>query len=187
MAVTTKTGDGGQTSLFGGIRVEKDHIRIHCNGLIDELNARIGMLRVELDENHPWQDGLLNIQRDLMLMMSHVATIPNSPKPNPKKHAEKGLVDCEKWIEALQQTLKGEKLAFVLPGGNKISALCHLARTATRTAERELTTLHRQEPLPLYILAYFNRLSDLFYLLSVVELKQNQVKIDKFVLFPSQK
>jgi ATP:cob(I)alamin adenosyltransferase len=187
MAITTKTGDAGQTSLFGGIRVPKNHIRICCNGLIDEVNVRIGMLLAELAENHEWQDKLINIQRDIMLMMSHIATPVNSPKQNKKPHAEKGLEACDAWIDELNNFLEDEKLAFVLPGGNKISSLCHFVRTGLRSAERELVRLNQEEEIPTYILQYFNRMSDLFYLLAITELKASHVKTEKFMLFPSQK
>ena len=187
MAITTRTGDTGQTSLFGGSRVSKNYIRIRCNGLIDEANVRIGMLLAELPEDHQWEKGLLKIQRDIMLMMSHIATPAGSPKPNEKPHADKGLAACESWIEELNDFLKDEKLAFVLPGGNKVASLCHFVRTGIRTAERELVELNQNEPVAGYILQYFNRMSDLFYLLAIVELKQSDVKVEKFMLFPSQK
>lgn len=187
MAITTKTGDSGQTSLFGGSRVDKDHQRIESNGLVDELNARIGMLLAELPENNEWEKRLLGIQRDLMLMMSHIATPAHCEKPNKKPHPEKGLLECEHWIIELTDYMSDEKLAFVLPGGNKISALCHLARTAARSAERALVTLNKIELVASYILSYLNRLSDLFYLLAVAELKSSGVKAEKFMLFPSQK
>ncbi|NJK94421.1 MAG: ATP:cob(I)alamin adenosyltransferase [Bacteroidales bacterium] len=87
----------------------------------------------------------------------------------------------------INKNLKDEKLAFVLPGGNKVAALCHLVRTAIRTAERKMITLHKTEPVPSYVLQYFNRLSDLFYLLAMVELKGKNIRPDKFMLFPSQK
>lgn len=187
MAITTKTGDTGQTSLFGGSRVNKNHIRIRCNGLIDEANVRIGMLLTELPDNHKWENSLLRIQRDIMLMMSHIATPSDSPRPNNKPHAKKGLAACETWIEELNDFLKDEKLAFVLPGGNKVATLCHFVRTGIRTAERKLVELNQIEPVENYILQYFNRMSDLFYLLAIIELKQSNVKVEKFMLFPSQK
>jgi len=80
MRITTRTGDLGQTSLFGGSRVDKDHIRIECNGLIDEANTRVGLILAELTINHRWYSGLIKIQRDLMLIMSHVATPLNCSK-----------------------------------------------------------------------------------------------------------
>ncbi len=187
MSITTKTGDKGTTALFGGSRVDKDHIRIECNGLIDEANTRIGLLVTELDENHNWTKPLIQIQRDLMFIMSHIATPANCPKINTKPHPEKGLQDCEQWIIELNEKLKEEKLAFVLPGGTKISALCHSVRTAIRTAEREIISLNKEEQIKPYIMQYFNRLSDLFYLLAISELKAKDVKPEKFMVFPSQK
>lgn len=187
MQITTKTGDKGETSLFGGSRVNKNHIRIRCNGLVDEVNVRIGMLLAELPGNHPWEARLIRIQRDLMLMMSHIATPADALVPNKKPHADEGLAACDTWIEELNDLLRDEKLAFVLPGGNKVSSLCHFVRTGVRTAERELVELCQTEPVPAYMLQYVNRMSDLFYLLAVAELKQSQVKVEKFMLFPSQK
>lgn len=187
MAITTKTGDTGQTSLFGGSRVDKDHIRVECNGLIDEANSRIGLLIAELEENHTWRKGLTGIQQNFMLIMSHIATPADCSKPNNKPHPEKCLEESEVWIAELTESLKDEKLAFVLPGGNKVAALCHLVRTGIRTAERKIVTLHKTKPVPSYVLQYFNRLSDLFYLLAMVELKGKNIRPDKFMLFPSQK
>lgn len=185
MSITTKTGDTGMTSLFGGSRVEKDHIRIECNGLIDEANTRIGLLVVEVIENE-WSERLIKIQRDLMLIMSHIATPVDCSRPNKKPHPEKGLHECENWIDSLNEFLKDEKLAFLLPGGTKISALCHFVRTAIRTAERKIISLNKIETVPPYIIQYFNRLSDLFYLLAMSELKTKNVKPEKFMVFPSQ-
>ncbi len=187
MSITTKTGDRGETSLFGGMRVPKDHIRIECNGAIDELNSRIGLLRAHLSGDHPWQGRLLALQRDLMLMMSHIATPPDCTKENKKKHPDHGIEACEEWIIECKDHLSGHKLAFILPGGSIVSAQCHLIRTATRTAERLLVTLNRKELLPSYVLPYFNRISDLFYLLAMVDLKMNEIIPDQFMLFPSQK
>lgn len=187
MRITTKTGDKGETALFGGSRVNKNHIRIRCNGLIDEVNVRIGMLLAELPGNHPWEARLLRIQRDLMLMMSHIATPADASAPNKKPHAEEGLAACDGWIEELNDFFGDEKLAFVLPGGNKVSSLCHFVRTGVRMAERELVELGQAEAVPPYMLQYVNRMSDLFYLLAIAELKQSQVKVEKFMLFPSQK
>lgn len=187
MRITTKTGDQGQTALFGGSRVSKNHIRIRCNGRIDEANVRIGLLLVELPEDHNWKPRLISIQRDLMLIMSHIATPEDSPRLNNKPHPEQGLAACETWIDELNEYLKDEKLAFVLPGGNKVTALCHFVRTGVRSAERTLVELGQTHPVPAYMLQYFNRLSDLFYLLAIAGLKQDNIKAEKFMLFPSQK
>ncbi len=187
MSITTKTGDNGQTSLFGGVRVDKDHIRIECNGLIDELNTRIGLLMTEMGQSHKWYDKLLHIQRKIMIIMSHIATPENCPKENKKPHPKQVVADCEHWIEELLKVHENEKLAFVLPGGNRIASYCHFARTGTRTVERKLITLHKIEPVPAYILQFFNRLSDFFYLLAITSMKESGEDVEKFMLFPSQK
>jgi len=100
---------------------------------------------------------------------------------------ESGVEACENWITEINEYLSDEKLAFVLPGGNRISALCHQARTGFRTAERKLVTLNKNESVQAYILIYMNRLSDLFYMLAIEELKHSNINTEKFMLFPSQK
>lgn len=187
MRVTTKTGDKGKTSLNGGVRVEKDSLRIECNGLIDELNARIGMLRVELPITHRWQTPIARVQRDLMKMMSHIATTEASNYKNPVAHAEVGLADCETWIEEMLKELENEKLGFFLPGGTRISAYAHSCRTGARTAERCLVTLIRSETVPEYILKYLNRLSDLFYLMATLDVRDSKVDSELFMLFPGER
>lgn len=187
MSIVTKTGDKGTTALFGGVRVSKNHIRIECNGQIDELNVRIGNLRVLLDEKHEWQDELHRIQLDLMLLMSHIATLPEANKPNTKKHPKDGILKCEKWIETLKKSLSDEIKFFTLPGGTEIAVACHFIRTGTRTVERLLVAAHKEEPLPEYVLQYFNRLSDLFYVLALSELKNNKIRADRFMKFSTQK
>lgn len=187
MNIVTKTGDHGTTALFGGVRVPKNHIRIICNGEIDELNVRIGNLRILLGEQHPWQDNLHRIQLDLMLLMSHIATTSKSNKPNKKKHPEDGIKRCETWINSLKDDLEDEIKFFTLPGGTAVAVACHASRTGTRSVERLLITAHEQESLPEYILKYFNRLSDLFYLLGLANLKENSVKAERFMKFSTQK
>lgn len=187
MRVTTKTGDKGKTSLNGGVRVEKDSHRIECNGLIDELNVRIGLLRVEMALDNDWQQPLARIQRDLMKMMSHIATTEASNYKNPVAHAEEGLALCEAWIEQLLKLLENVKLGFFLPGGTRISAVAHSCRTGARTAERCLVTLMRSEVVPEYIIKYLNRLSDLFYLLATIDVHNSKVDSELFMLFPGEK
>ncbi len=183
MDIVTKTGDKGTTSLFGGVRVSKNHSRVECNGLIDELNVRVGALRTQLEEGHAWDGHLHRIQMDLMLLMSHVATTSQANKPNTKKHPKDGVEKCEQWIADLSQGLESELSTFTLPGGSSLAVACHLARTAARTAERRLVEAHEQEPFPEYILEYINRLSDLFYVLAIRDLKDRNIKLERFVRF----
>ncbi len=183
MNIVTKTGDKGKTALFGGVRVDKNHIRIECNGMLDELNVRIGALRTQLPENHEWDKGLHRIQMDIMLLMSHVATTSKAKKENTKKHPKDGIISCEKWIEQLSEGLESELSTFTLPGGTPIAVACHLARTAARTAERLLVSAYQHEKFPEYILEYINRLSDLFYILAIRNLKDNNIKTERFIRF----
>ncbi len=183
MNIVTKTGDKGTTALFGGVRVPKNNIRIECNGQLDELNVRIGALRTQLPENHEWDKGLHRVQMDIMLLMSHVATTSESNKKNTKKHPKDGIIACEQWIEQLSEGLESELSTFTLPGGTTIAVACHLARTAARTAERLLVAAYQQEQFPEYILEYVNRLSDLFYILAIKDLKDNNIKAERFVRF----
>ncbi|QZT37980.1 cob(I)yrinic acid a,c-diamide adenosyltransferase [Halosquirtibacter xylanolyticus] len=182
MRIYTKTGDHGETGIFGGDRVPKDDLRVETNGIIDEANSHIGYVRSLIGEAHPWQDNLYKIQRDLMLMMSHIATPANCKKENPKPHPEQGPAFCEEWIEALLEELQEEKDFFLLPGGDNISSNCHIVRTKIRTAERRLVTLLKAESKPLYILSYLNRLSDLFFVLARVQMKKAGIKPEKFAL-----
>lgn len=182
MRIYTKTGDKGETGIFGGDRVPKDDLRVETNGIIDEANSYIGYLRALLGEDHAWQENLYKIQRDMMLMMSHIATPANCKKENPKPHPEQGPAFCEQWIEELLVELGEEKDFFLLPGGDLISAQCHLVRTKVRTAERRLVTLSKVEPKPAYIQSYLNRLSDLFFVMARVQMKEAGIKPEKFAL-----
>ena len=148
--IYTKTGDKGQTSLRGGVRVSKDDIRIETNGELDMLNALLGLL--------PEEPLLSSIQRELMTIMSHVATPDGEHNPRPL-HCDELAARMEQAIDALtaQQTL-----AFVIPRG-----IVHVARAQCRTAERRLWTLCRQHPHDESILRFMNRLSDYLFALSV--------------------
>ncbi len=182
MAIYKRTGDKGKTSLFGGMRVDKDHVRIEALGSLDEANSRIGYLRAKLDSRHPWQENLRRIQMDLMNLMSHVARPASSEKVNPNPLPEEGALFCEEWMEQLESEMTPSE-HFLLPGGTEISALCHLVRTQLREAERRVVTLHRQEELPPPLLAYLNRLSDLFFVLSRHELHTSPLEEERWNLF----
>lgn len=156
--IYTKTGDGGQTSLRGGERVEKDDIRIETNGQIDHLNALLGVVRSALDAPL-----IRQIQQELMVVMSHVAT-PEGCE-NPKALHVVALTDqMEREIDALTD---GRALGFVVPGDHREKAFLHVARTQCRTVERRLWTLHRSYPVDADILRFFNRLSDYLFALSL--------------------
>ena len=134
--VYTKTGDKGTTGIHGGTRVPKDDIRIEANGCLDELNAVIGIVRSMLAAKDAWQELLHAVQRELMVVMSHVATPSGVVNPNPLSAAELTL-RCEQEMDAMTVLLTDNGY-FLLPGGTPISAQLQFARTVARRAERRL-------------------------------------------------
>jgi len=160
--IYTKTGDKGETSLFGGTRVSKDHIRIEAYGTIDELNACIGLIRDYLDA----EDLLLitEIQNRLFNIGSILATEKQSNFPIPSIKVEHIEV-LEKWMDKTDETLP--KLSnFVLPGGHPSVAHTHLARTVCRRSERRVISLSESTEIPDNLIKYLNRLSDFLFILA---------------------
>ena len=167
MKIYTRTGDAGETGLFGGARVPKDHIRVAAYGDVDELNAAIGVVRAAAPLPRV-DEVLVSIQRDLFAIGSLLAT------PDPDKmarHLEKAQIDDDR-IAALERAIDEcdaelEPLrAFILPGGTAKAAALHLARTVCRRAERSVITLQREEEIPQIVVMYLNRLSDLLFTLA---------------------
>lgn len=176
--VYTRTGDKGMTGIHGGTRVPKDDIRIEANGCLDELNAVIGIVRSMLPAEDKWQELLHTVQKELMVIMSHVATPNDVLNPNPLSAAEL-TSRCEREMDAMTAELK-ENGYFLLPGGTPVSAHLHFARTVARRAERRLWTLHRQSPLNEHILRFVNRLSDLFFVMSRMEMQRQNWPEEKW-------
>ena len=183
MKIYTKTGDVGTTGLFGGQRVRKDDVRIECLGDLDEANSTLGLLRVKLGPAHAWQANLHRIQKDLMDMMSHLARPSTVQKPNNNPMPADGAQFCEAWIDELESRMAAPSEYFLLPGGNEISALCHVVRTQVRRGERRLTSLMALDAVHPAIPAYVNRLSDLFFTLARAEMDQAGVVEEKWRLF----
>lgn len=179
--VYTRMGDKGTTGIHGGARVPKDDIRIEANGCLDELNAVIGIVRSMLPAEDNWQELLHTIQRELMVVMSHVATPDGVLNPNFLSAAEL-TVRCEQEMDAMTAGLK-ENGYFLLPGGTPVSAHLHFARTVARRAERRLWTLHRQVPLNEDILRFVNRLSDLFFVMARTEMQRQDWPEEKWQEF----
>jgi ATP:cob(I)alamin adenosyltransferase len=179
MRIYTRTGDKGLTSIFGGMACKKDDIRIESNGKLDEANSFIGLLRSKLNENHPWQKGLFKIQTDVMDMMSHIATHSIKRSENNVDRPIDGERFCEQWIDDMLNEMPQPHDWFILPGGNEVSALCHVIRTTMRTAERRLFTLHQEDPVEEFILKYINRLSDLFFVFARYELFKSDLSEEK--------
>jgi len=167
MRIYTKTGDQGDTGLFGGGRVPKDHPRVAAYGDVDELNSALGLVRATAPVQL-FDDLLQSVQRDLFAIGGHLAT------PDPAKVAqalEKAeLADTrvgqlEQVIDAAEQELPALR-AFVLPGGTAKAAALHLARTVCRRAERSVVALGHEHQVPAVFLVYLNRLSDLLFTLA---------------------
>jgi cob(I)alamin adenosyltransferase len=165
--IYTKTGDDGETGLFGGGRVPKDDPRVEAYGDVDELNAVIGVARaVEL---MPRIDELLVlVQRDLFAIGALLAT-PDREKM--AQHLQKARID-EHRIAELEQAIDDAESeleplrAFILPGGTAKAAALHVARTVCRRAERHVVRLQHAVELPALAVIYLNRLSDLLFTLA---------------------
>ena len=163
MKIYTKTGDKGTTSLIGGTRLSKSHIRINAYGTVDELNSYIGMLRDQpVNENR--RDLLKEIQDRLFTIGSHLACEPDQTRRIlPDLHDEDiTLLEQEMdKIDAVVPTLR----AFVLPGGHASVSFGHIARTVCRRAEREVIHLQSEEAVEEIVIRYLNRLSDYLFML----------------------
>jgi cob(I)alamin adenosyltransferase len=183
MKIYTKKGDKGTTGLFGGKRVSKDDIRVDCIGTLDEANSTIGLLRTKLGNEHEWQPSLHKIQKDMMDMMSHLARPSDTKKINTNPMPEDGAAFCEAWIDQLENAMTSPSDYFLLPGGNELSALCHVVRTQIRRGERKLVTLMKEDEVHEAIPAYINRLSDLFFTLARAEMDKAGVAEEKWQLF----
>lgn len=166
MKVYTRTGDAGQTGLVGGSRVSKDHPRVVAYGEVDELNAVLGLVRAEAPEAA--HDALLReVQRDLFAIGAQLA----DPQARIGERRAKAAVTAAQ-VERLEQAIDSHEAglpplrAFVLPGGSRLGAWLHLARTVCRRAERSVVALAGQADVDPQVVVYVNRLSDLLFVLA---------------------
>lgn len=161
--ITTRTGDDGTTGLADGARVGKEHARIAALGSVDELNSHLGVLLAE-PLAQEIRAVLLQIQNDLFDLGGALAL------PARDVFAESKLSWLDEQVERYNAVLPPLR-EFILPGGSRPGALCHLARAVARRAERDLAALshsaekERQEAVPKHALPYLNRLSDLLFVL----------------------
>ena len=171
MKIYTKTGDLGETSLFGGERRMKSNLRIESYGTVDELQAALGIALAELSDYKstwvkPVQDILEGIQADTFILCSELA------RPDGVKVAGHSPVVSDKIVEHLEATidLYESKLIplrnFIMQGGSKPGAALHLSRAVCRRAERVMVSLNQEETLRPEVLKYVNRLSDLLFVLA---------------------
>ena len=168
MKIYTRTGDSGQTGLFGGGRVSKTHPRVEAYGDVDELNAALGLAR-SIEMMPRVDEIIVTLQRDLFAIGALLAT-PDRDKM--KRQLEKASID-ERRIRELEQAIDDgdaelEPLrSFIVPGGTPKAAALHVARTVCRRAERRVVALDQDE-MPAIVVVYLNRLSDLLFTLARV-------------------
>ncbi len=165
MKIYTKGGDKGKTSLLGGTRVPKYHVRIEAYGSTDELNSHIGLLIEELPANSDQKEILKTVQYKIFELGASLATEQNKQNLYAPDLKELHIQQLESAIDAMQLALPEQKY-FILPGGHKSVALAHICRTVCRRAERQVTLLNDTEPVHPVILPYLNRLSDYLFVLS---------------------
>lgn len=164
MKIYTKTGDAGETGLFGGPRVAKDHARIEAFGTVDELNSHLGIIRT-LPAAREFDPLLRGIQCELFDLGAQLATPGDSAERITSAHVE----TLEKAIDRYDATLEPLK-CFILPTGTPLAAELHVARTVCRRAERRVVTLasRLETTSPANAIEYLNRLGDLLFVLARV-------------------
>lgn len=158
--ITTRTGDDGTTGLADGSRVSKHALRIQCIGSVDELNSFVGMFLVELPDGNQLAAEFLRIQHDLFDLGGELAmsSAQNMVALITKEHWQR----LEQLVDNLNADLEPLE-NFILPGGSKELASCHVVRAVARRAERDLTELNAVEPVNEHAMKYLNRLSDVAF------------------------
>ncbi len=170
MTIYTKTGDDGDTALFGGGRVPKNDKRVEAYGAVDELNSFVGLALTSLDDDDV-RRGLLLIQNDLFALGANLATPEGDgsrPRPRTPDVPTARVEAMEQWIDEATDQLP-ELRQFILPGGTEAAAMLHVCRSVCRRAERAVVALGLEEPLDGGIVRYLNRLSDLLFVWARLE------------------
>jgi len=171
LRIYTRTGDEGETGLFGGGRVEKHHPRVEAYGEVDELNAALGLAR-SIEMIPRVDEVLLPVQRDLFAIGALLAT-PDREKMQQQlakaRIDDERIAQLERAIDAGEQELEPLR-SFIIPGGTPKAAALHVARTVCRRAERRVVALRAEHEteLPQLVVKYLNRLSDLLFVLARV-------------------
>jgi len=164
MRIYTKTGDRGETSLYRGGRVSKDHLRLAAYGTLDELNALLGQALTLVPDDAEALRGqaelLRRIQRDLFCLGAQLATLGDEPPAWVITEAD--VTRLEQAIDARDAELP-PMTTFVLPGGHPFGAALHVARTVTRRAERHIVAVARESAMDPLVEVYTNRLSDYLF------------------------
>lgn len=164
MKIYTKTGDKGLTSLIGGTRVPKYHLRIESYGTVDELNSYIGLIRCQPLPEHELQI-LKEIQDRLFTIGATLAADPEKSKMKIPDLKTEDITLLEQEMDAMNEKLP-DLTHFILPGGNTTVSFCHVARCICRRAERLTVHLASESHVNENIIMYLNRLSDYLFVLS---------------------
>jgi len=167
--IYTRQGDEGRTRLFGGLEVSKDDARVDAYGTVDELNAALGLVLAFDPDDELGTGELALVQEDLFVIGARLAAA------RPERELERGNIPAldparvtalEAWIDRLDEELPALD-AFVIPGGGRVGAQLHVARTVCRRAERAIATLVPADAaLSRGVVPYINRLSDLLFTLA---------------------
>ena len=165
MKIYTKTGDAGQTSLFGGKRVNKDDHRVEAYGTVDELNAFIGLLADAVSDYAALVVFLRELQCRLFGLGAYLAADPDGEWNIQHDLRASDLTLLEQEMDRMDAELPPLQ-NFILPGGHPAVSACHLCRTVSRRAERAVVRLHHESPTDALALQYLNRLSDYFFVLA---------------------
>lgn len=163
--VYTKTGDKGTTALIGGTRVAKTHVRLEAYGTVDELNAQLGLLVTYLTDEKDRAE-VLKIQHKLFTIGSHLATDQDKVELRAISIVTtEHIAELEQEIDLIDEALPALH-TFVIPGGSRGAAICHVCRTVCRRAERRILALTEEYKISPEVLSYMNRLSDYLFVLS---------------------
>ncbi len=154
--IYTRTGDQGETGLSGGTRIAKDNALIHAIGDIDELNSLLGLLASKTQGN---------ITSDIKVIQNDLFNVGGELSSSQKLIRQSSINWLEERLDQMNDDLPPLK-EFILPGGGEAAAVCHLARSVCRRAERQLVTANREQSINPELLAYVNRLSDLLFVMA---------------------
>lgn len=180
MKIYTKTGDAGETSLIGGTRVPKHHLKIEAYGTVDELNSYLGLVRDSFDDSHS-RDILFQIQNNLFVIGSHLAEDKKVSKMVLPEIEEAQILLLETEMDSMNEVLPELKY-FILPGGHIAASYTHIARCICRRAERCATHLSETEAVGSDIIKYLNRLSDYLFVLARYAAFKNKAEELKWIV-----
>ncbi len=165
MKIYTKSGDKGKTSLIGGKRIDKDELQVEAYGSVDELNSNLGLLVEYLTQKND-KEFILEIQNKLFIIGSQLAvdtkSLNNLVLPSLNKNS---IMNIENEIDLIESQVS-KMTNFIIPGGSKIIATCHICRSVCRRAERRVISLNKQTKIDSLIITFLNRFSDYLFVLS---------------------